>query len=113
MVSYCQSKPFDQVDDILEELLAIKILPHETATEYLTRADEIIAQLNSAKHTYSVNRVGRAIVVGLVEPYSTKAGPLSDKLLDKVDIDTLCKRFVKRCGAHMLLLITYFGLCSL
>ena len=50
LADYYQTNLVDQVDDILDDLLAIKINPGETASDYLTRADALIAQLDSAKH---------------------------------------------------------------
>ena len=65
LANYYQTNLVDQVDDILDERSAIKIMSGETAADYLTCADGLVAQLDSAKHSYSVNRVGRAIVEGL------------------------------------------------
>lgn len=94
LADYYQNNLVDRVDDIMDELLAIKINPGETASDYLTRVDGLVAQLDSAKHPYSVNRVGRAVVEGLGEPYSAKAGPLI-LMLDTLDIEALRRGFVK------------------
>ena len=66
LADYYQTNLVDQVDDILDDLLAIKVNPGETASDYLTRADGLIAQLDSAKHSYSVNHVGMRLLRGLV-----------------------------------------------
>ena len=76
LAEYYQTHLADNVDGILDELLAINFLPSETAADCLTRADRLIAQMDFAKHSYSVNRVGRAIVEELAEPHSVKASPL-------------------------------------
>ena len=50
MADYCKTNLVDQTDD-MDELLSIKILPDETVNAYLTRTDEYLAQLDSAKHS--------------------------------------------------------------
>ena len=51
----------EQADHIMDELLAVKILPDETENAYLPRGNRYIAQLDSAKNSYSLNSIGTVI----------------------------------------------------